>query len=156
MRTPAAGHVYFSRTVAVLTVMALFALPTFARPLRLFVVGNSFSANATHYLPQLAQQGGHELVIGKAETGSCSLERHWTALKADLADPHDPKAKFTVTNLCAKSWGRTTGISSRSNNTRGFPGTLRPTARSRRNCTALYTDSNPRRKSSCTRPGLPG
>ena len=65
-----------------------------ARTLRLFVVGNSFSNNATHYLPELAQAGGHELIIGKAQTGGCSFERHWNAVDAFLADPEDPKGKI--------------------------------------------------------------
>lgn len=65
-----------------------------ARTLRLFVVGNSFSNNATHYLPDLAQAGGHELIMGRAQTGGCSLERHWNALEADLAQPGDAKGKI--------------------------------------------------------------
>jgi hypothetical protein len=65
-----------------------------ARTLRLFVVGNSFSNNATHYLPELARAGGHELVIGKAQTGGCSFERHWNAVEAFLVNPEDPKGKI--------------------------------------------------------------
>jgi len=65
-----------------------------ARTLRLFVVGNSFSNNATRYLPDLAKAGGHELIMGKAQTGGCSFERHWNAVEAFLASPDDPKAKI--------------------------------------------------------------
>ena len=65
-----------------------------ARTLRLFTVGNSFSNNATKYLPELAKAGGHELILGKAQTGGCSLERHWNAVEAFLADPNDPKGKI--------------------------------------------------------------
>ncbi|MBI5688720.1 MAG: DUF4886 domain-containing protein [Verrucomicrobia bacterium] len=65
-----------------------------ARTLRLFVIGNSFSNNATRFLPDLVRAGGHELVTAKAATGGCSLERHWNALAADLADPADPKGKI--------------------------------------------------------------
>ncbi len=65
-----------------------------ARTLRLFVVGNSFSNNATRYLPELVQAGGHQLITARAVTGGCSLERHWNALAADLANPADPKGKI--------------------------------------------------------------
>ena len=65
-----------------------------ARTLRLFVVGNSFSNNATRYLPDLAKAGGHELIMGKAQTGGCSFERHWNAVEAFLVSPQDPKAKI--------------------------------------------------------------
>jgi hypothetical protein len=76
--------------------LALFwcASAAVARPLRLFVVGNSFSNNATRFLPELAKAGGHEIVLARASTGGCSLERHWNALAADLADPEDPKGKI--------------------------------------------------------------
>jgi hypothetical protein len=80
-----------------------------ARTLRLFVVGNSFSNNATRHLPELAKEGGHELILGKASTGGCSLARHWNALAADLADPADPKGKIyggksLRENLGTESW----------------------------------------------------
>lgn len=65
-----------------------------ARTLRLFVVGNSFSNNATHYLPELAKAGGHELIMAKAQTGGCSFERHWKAVEADLAQPGDAKGRI--------------------------------------------------------------
>src|SRR5690606_17067374 len=44
-------------------------------------------------LPDLAKEGGHELVIGRAELGGCSLERHWNHAAAAEADPEDPKGK---------------------------------------------------------------
>ncbi len=64
------------------------------RILRLFTVGNSFSNNATKYLPDLAKAGGHTLILGRAQTGGCSLERHWNAVEADLASASDPKGKI--------------------------------------------------------------
>lgn len=65
-----------------------------ARTLRLFTVGNSFSENMTRCLPQLAQEGGHELIIGKAVKGGCSFQQHWDAVEAWRANPNDPKAKI--------------------------------------------------------------
>lgn len=65
-----------------------------AEPLRVFAVGNSFSQNASTYLLQLAKAGGHELVFGTAQTGGCSLERHWKAAEAGLADAESKEAKI--------------------------------------------------------------
>ena len=61
--------------------------------LRLFLIGNSFSQNATRYLPQLATEGGHPLKIGRAELGGCSLQRHWEIAEAAEKNPEDPKGK---------------------------------------------------------------
>jgi hypothetical protein len=72
----------------------LVALQAEARTLRLFVIGNSFSNNATRHLPALAQAGGHTLVLAHAQTGGCSFERHWVALEAHLANPADPKGRI--------------------------------------------------------------
>ena len=47
------------------------------KKIRLFIIGNSFSQNAARFLPQLAEEGGMELELGRAELGGCSLERHW-------------------------------------------------------------------------------
>src|SRR5687768_18611640 len=72
----------------------LFVSGLHARTLRLFVVGNSFSNNATKYLPELAKEGGHELITARAMTGGCSFERHWKAVEAWHGNPEDPKAKI--------------------------------------------------------------
>ncbi len=77
-----------------LGVCLVAALTASAKSLRVFIIGNSFSGNATRYLPELAKAGGHELLLGKAEAGGCSFERHWKALAADLASPGDPKGKI--------------------------------------------------------------
>lgn len=62
-----------------------------SQKLRLFIIGNSFSQNASGFLPQLVQEGGHELLIGRAELGGCSLQRHWELAAA--AEANDPKGK---------------------------------------------------------------
>ncbi|MCF3110577.1 DUF4886 domain-containing protein [Niabella sp. CC-SYL272] len=61
------------------------------KSIRLFLIGNSFSQNATRYLPQLASDGGFTLSIGRAELGGCSLQRHWQLVEA--AEAGDPKGK---------------------------------------------------------------
>ncbi len=63
------------------------------KTVRLFIIGNSFSQNATTYLPQLAEEAGHSLTIGRAELGGCSLQRHWEIAAAAEADTADPKGK---------------------------------------------------------------
>ncbi|CAN5157695.1 DUF4886 domain-containing protein [soil metagenome] len=65
-----------------------------AKPaLHLFMIGNSFSQNASKYLPQLSKEGGHELIIGRAELGGSSLQRHWDHAEAAERNPDDPNGK---------------------------------------------------------------
>ncbi len=61
--------------------------------LHLFLIGNSFSQNATRYLPQLANEGNHHLVIGRAEIGGCTLKKHWEMAELAGKNPEDPKGK---------------------------------------------------------------
>ncbi|MBD2755181.1 DUF4886 domain-containing protein [Spirosoma validum] len=63
------------------------------KPLRLFMIGNSFSQNASKYLPELSKEGGHVLVIGRAEIGGSSLQRHWDHAEAAERNPDDPNGK---------------------------------------------------------------
>jgi hypothetical protein len=65
-----------------------------ARTVRLFLIGNSFSENASQHLPQLAKDGGHELIIGRAEAPGHSLQQHWAAVEAAEANPNDAKGKI--------------------------------------------------------------
>ena len=51
--------------------------------MRIFLIGNSFSGNATQYLPDLAREAGHELQIGYARIGGCSLKLHWENHQSD-------------------------------------------------------------------------
>jgi hypothetical protein len=83
-----------------LIILSLFivALSTFAqddtkqKPLRLFLIGNSFSQNASKYLPEMSHQGGQQLVIGRAEIGGCPLQRHWDSVAVNLVDSNRGKA----------------------------------------------------------------
>jgi hypothetical protein len=63
------------------------------KPLHLFIIGNSFSGNAAKYMRELSEEGGHELTVGRAELGGCSLQRHWEIAEAAEANPDDPKGK---------------------------------------------------------------
>ena len=59
----------------VFKLLMLICVQTFSqnsnKPLRVFLIGNSFSQNATRYLPELAKEGGHQLELGRAELGGC-------------------------------------------------------------------------------------
>lgn len=61
--------------------------------LRLLLIGNSFSQNATRYLPEIAKEKGHCLIIGRAEIGGCPLKKHWELKELADANPNDPKGK---------------------------------------------------------------
>ena len=61
--------------------------------LNIFIIGNSFSQNATTYLNQLTKEAGKTLVLGRAELGGCTLEKHWKLAEAYELDPNDPKGK---------------------------------------------------------------
>ena len=74
-------------------VAVAFAPETHAHTVRLFIIGNSFSQNASRYLPQLAKDGGHELIVGRAEFPASALQAHWEAVEAAEANPSDPKGK---------------------------------------------------------------
>jgi hypothetical protein len=57
------------------------------KTVRLLTVGNSFSRNATRYLEDLAQAGGHELIHRPIIVGGASLQLH-----ADKAQQHEQDA----------------------------------------------------------------
>src|SRR5690242_19925535 len=82
------------RLICVTFALATLVIQVGAHPVRLLVIGNSFSENATRYLPDLAKSGGHELVIARAQKGGCSLEQHWRALAAALVNAQDSRGKI--------------------------------------------------------------
>jgi len=61
--------------------------------LRLFIIGNSFSQNATAFLPQIAKEKGKTLTIGRAELGGHSLEQHWGYVERYEKDTSDIQGK---------------------------------------------------------------
>ena len=63
---------------------------TAPRPLKILMIGNSFTGNAVAYLPRIAEAGGKKLEIFTANPGGCSLEKHAGFLKAYEANPNDP------------------------------------------------------------------
>ena len=59
-------------------------------PVKVLTVGNSFADNATTFLPQLAQAGGHKLLLFRAIINGASLAKHVACIKAFEANPSDP------------------------------------------------------------------
>ncbi|WP_256011089.1 DUF4886 domain-containing protein [Desertivirga xinjiangensis] len=77
--------------------------------IKLFLIGNSFSQNATTFLPALAAENRHSLTIGRAELSSFSLQLHWEAVVKNLADANDVngkpyKGKSLKELLATNSW----------------------------------------------------
>lgn len=63
---------------------------------KLLHIGNSFSWNATTYLPKLAEAGGKEITIFASSLGGCSLERHARHLaQAQAGEPQGSPYKVT-------------------------------------------------------------
>lgn len=62
-------------------------------PLKILLIGNSFSQNATTYLKEISKEKGHELVIGHAEIGGCSLQKHWSLAELASKEPTNPKGR---------------------------------------------------------------
>ncbi len=56
------------------------------------MIGNSFSQNASRYLPQMAEEVNVDLVLGRAEMGGCSLKRHWDSVLINNIDTSRGKA----------------------------------------------------------------
>jgi len=67
--------------------------PTAGKTLRVLKIGNSFSQNATEFLPQLAASQGHTLILGRAEIGGCSFKKHWELAEKNEANTDDPEGK---------------------------------------------------------------
>jgi len=76
--------------VTAFLLLASFNSEAEPKTISVLTIGNSFANNALTYLPDLADEAGHTLVVGRANLGGCSLERHW---KHAAAFELDPKSK---------------------------------------------------------------
>jgi hypothetical protein len=90
-----------------LAISGLMSVSLAAEPapkhVRLLAIGNSFSNNATHYLPRIVEAAGDKLTFRTISIGGCPLERHWK--NAD-AFQHGSTEKLPVawTALSAEPW----------------------------------------------------
>ena len=102
---PVCRRSFLNNLVGVVAV-AVFSLPlllgTFCRAadsspkhLRLLAIGNSFSGNATHYLPGIVDAAGDKLTFRTISIGGCPLERHWQNADA---------FQHGSTNALARAW----------------------------------------------------
>ncbi len=76
----------------------LFCVSSFAgeaKTVKLLTIGNSFSANATHYLGDLAKAGGHTLVHHPLVIGGASFQVHAEKAQKHEADPKDKAGLYT-------------------------------------------------------------
>lgn len=76
----------------------LFCVSSFAgeaKTVRLLTIGNSFSANATHYLGDLAKAGGHTLIHQPLVIGGASFQVHAEKAQKHEADPKDKAGLYT-------------------------------------------------------------
>ena len=60
------------------------ALFSKGRTLRILALGNSFSVDGFHYLYQMAESAGYDVVIGNLYASACSLSTHWKNAEQDL------------------------------------------------------------------------
>ena len=79
-----------------------------AKTVRLLTVGNSFSANATRHLGDLAKAGGNVLIHQPIVVGGASLELHWGRAALHEKDPQDPAGLYGKRSLkeqlAAQAW----------------------------------------------------
>jgi hypothetical protein len=76
----------------------LFCVSSFAgeaKTVKLLTIGNSFSANATHYLGDLAKAGGNTLIHQPLVIGGASFQVHAEKAQKHEADPKDKAGLYT-------------------------------------------------------------
>ncbi|MBI5835209.1 MAG: DUF4886 domain-containing protein [Armatimonadetes bacterium] len=76
---------------------------------RLLAVGNSFSQNATTYLPSLVKAAGHQLILHQCAIGGGTLAQHWDKVTQLAADPTDKRGRYSSgktlqEELSAEKW----------------------------------------------------
>lgn len=63
------------------------------KTVRVLAIGNSFTQNATAWLPDIVKESGHVLVLAKATIGGCPLEKHHALAMLHEADPEAAEGK---------------------------------------------------------------
>lgn len=70
-----------------------------ADTLKVLTIGNSFANNATTFLEEIARAEGKSILIGRANLGGASFERHMKAVQAFDADPASKEANPYPSNF---------------------------------------------------------
>jgi hypothetical protein len=71
------------------------AEPPAGKTVKLLTVGNSFSANATHYLGDLATAAGIKLTHRPLIIGGAAFDVHWARVENFEADPKDKAGQYS-------------------------------------------------------------
>lgn len=90
-----------------LLISLLLAAATWAgepKTVRILTIGNSFSANATHYLKDLTKAGGHTLIHNSLVIGGSSFQVHADKMKAEGKARLYQNGKDLVANLTTDRW----------------------------------------------------
>jgi hypothetical protein len=86
----------FLQTAGAQTSYPNHPLPQRPDTLRILAIGNSFSDDATEYLPGLLEAAGiHNIILGRLYIGGCTLERHCQEFETD---GHEYVYKKSVAN----------------------------------------------------------
>ncbi|MEZ0273990.1 MAG: DUF4886 domain-containing protein, partial [Roseimicrobium sp.] len=85
------------------------AAPGKGKTVRLLTIGNSFSANATKHLAEIAKAGGNTLIHRPLVIGGSSMQVHWDKAMLHEKNPQDPKGLYTFKQglkavLAADKW----------------------------------------------------
>ena len=70
---------------------------------RLLAIGNSFSKNATHYLPDIVNAAGDKLTFQHICIGGCPMEKHWKNAEAFQNGSTQAMARAWIA-LTAEKW----------------------------------------------------
>ena len=73
------------------------------RHVKLLAIGNSFSGNATHYLPNIVEAAGDQLTFKHISIGGCPLGKHWTNANAFQHGATNADALAWIEAACADS-----------------------------------------------------
>ncbi len=90
-----------------ITALLLLSLSVFAgepKTVRILTIGNSFSANATHYLKDLAKAGGHSLIHNSLVIGGSSFQVHADKTKAEGKARLYTSGRDLIANLTLDRW----------------------------------------------------
>ncbi|MEI8064637.1 MAG: DUF4886 domain-containing protein [Verrucomicrobiota bacterium] len=90
-----------------LTTFSLFTVAiageTASKSVKLLAIGNSFSGNATHYLPEIVKAGGDTFTLKQIAIGGCPLETHWRNAAAFQQGATNQQARAWAL-LTAEKW----------------------------------------------------
>ena len=83
------------------------ALFSKGRTLRILALGNSFSVDGFHYLYQMAESAGYDVVIGNLYASACSLSTHWKNAEQDL----EAYTYYKISDETDGAWGSAREVS---------------------------------------------